>query len=223
MKSKFWLIGVIMLVLASEGFLLARRVFPPPLSTAPMLVWPSLEGKDPRAKEMAAALRTYGADRGWKLELQPTEGVDLTAFYFEWDRTDMGPLLDISAHTPEVCNVASGLQFLGQHEPRTHRFPDGRELLFDTTSFATPQGSKVWIFKGVWIQGKGSLTLRRAHDRMQRLAGSFVRHAGAARVIQAGVFGLEREEDAWVSFTTEVLSQLAWVESAQGPAALEHP
>jgi hypothetical protein len=214
MTSRSWLVAAILLVLAGESWILARKAFPPALSTEPVLVWPAEGHEDTSSPEILMAIRLYGADRGRKANLLGSREERLTAFYFEWDRAEMGPLLGISAHTPEVCNVASGMDFLGQGQLRRFRFPDGKTLEFDTTSFATPDGSAVWVFKCVWMQGKGSLTLRRSHDRKERLIGSFVRHAGAARVIQAGVFGIKREEDAWAFFIEEVLENLIWEDSS---------
>ena len=173
----------------------------------------ALEGAGVAAKSFQQALGVYKADRGWQSDVELKNQTSLTTFYFEWDRMESGLLMHLASHSPEVCNVASGLTFLGRRPSRTHSFQNGQVLSFDSTAFKTPQGLLVHVFKATWLQGEGDIDLLREYSRIERLRGSFGRHVGQARVLEGGIFGSNDIDEAWVAFQSKVLSQVEWTYS----------
>lgn len=195
------------LIVIAEASLSIREWIPIEEATAEIFSWPAVM-EEPADRRFEISISTYGADDGREKNLQLDDGTRVTAFYFEWARTEMGPMMDLKGHPPEVCNVAAGLKFEGLSPDRFFILPNGEELRFDVTRFAEPSGAEVYIFKSAWVQGTGSLTLRRSEGRLGRLKSSLMRHAGAARVIQGGVFSAADESAAWKAFEAEVLNQL---------------
>jgi hypothetical protein len=93
---------------------------------------------------------------------------------------------------------------------RSYDVPGQPPLVFDATHFTDTAGRSVHMFKLAWIQGLGARKLREGAERAQRLQNSFLRHQGAARVVQAGVFDAQNADHAWEIFRTQVLDQLKW-------------
>jgi hypothetical protein len=210
-----WLTLVVLLILLGEGALQALTRIPIPQSTAPVFFFPAELGTPADDAGLAAAVLGYGADSGERREFPTEGGVTMSTMFFTWERAEMGPILEISRHAPEVCNVAAGFTFIGHHPLRSHRFPGGEQLQFDVTEFKTPTGIVTYVFKTAWMQGIGTLSIQRGEDRLARLQGAFRRHAGAARVLQGGVFAATDEETAWTIFRAEVLDHLIWTAAAQ--------
>jgi hypothetical protein len=152
----------------------------------------------------------YGADRGAEWNHSTPDGSRLTVFYFEWDQVKIGPVMDMAGHSPDECNVAAGFTLKAILPSRTYEVPGQPPLVFDATHFTSPTGSSVHMFKMPWIQGIGARKLREGAERTQRLQNSFLRHQGAARVLQAGVFNAQNADHAWQTFRTEVLDHLKW-------------
>ena len=86
-------------------------------------------------------------------------------------------------------------------------------LIFDSTHFVDSNGRDMFIFKLAWMQGLGSRSIRAGQGgahRAERLMNSSIRHSGALRVLQAGVFGPRDADHAWQVFQSEVLDKLEW-------------
>ena len=198
------------LLLAIEGGVQAWRHVGPAPSKAPVFYWKGAELLTSAPPPFGSALTLYKADRGSeKTELLP-DGRKMTLFYFEWDRMELGPMIDAGGHKAEQCNVEYGsfkLQRSG--EKRIHKFPNGETLSFDYTLLAEPNGRQVYVYKIPWLQGFGALD-DMSNDRTTRLCRSFIRHCGAARVLEAGIFGAASEDEAWGLFVREVLEKLEW-------------
>jgi len=209
-----WLAGAVLLIFLGEGLLLALTRIPIPQSPAPVFAWPVDLGTPGDESDLAAAITGYGADSGQRRNFVRDGGVSLSTLFFTWKSAEMGPIVEISRHAPEVCNVAAGFTFIGHHPLRSHRFPGGEQLQFDVTEFKTPGGIGTFVFKTAWMQGIGTLSIQRGEDRLARLHGAFRRHAGAARVLQGGVFAAPGEEEAWEVFREEVLDHLVWTATA---------
>lgn len=202
------------MIVFAESVLVGRKLLPVAASQAPVFhLSASAGGAGKTDKSFDQALAVYKADRGWQIGTSRQAQPSLTTFYFEWDRMETGPLMQLTNHAPEVCNVASGLIFHGKRPTRTHIFPTGEILGFDATEFKTRQGTPVHVFKATWLQGMGNLDLRRGYNRIERLRGSYVRHVGQARVLQGGIFGSSDENEAWLFFQDNVLSQVRWSDS----------
>ena len=153
----------------------------------------------------------YRADRGAEQTKELPDGRKMTLFYFEWDSVDAGPFTEISGHKAEQCNVDFGsFKLLKTGDQRMHTFTNGEALCFNYTLLADPKGSSVHVFKIPWIQGFGAWQMDSSRDRTVRLRRSFLCHRGAARVLEAGIFGAASEEDAWGLFEREVLEKLEW-------------
>lgn len=157
------------------------------------------------------ALDVYRADRGCELKRQSPDAPALHVFYFEWDDVLAGPTISAGGHEAEVCNTAAGFKLIEVRGLRRHEFDSGDSLEFVITKFQSPDSRPVWVFKSSWIQGYGTWDQGQANDRLLRLKRSFLRLRGAGRVLQAGVFNVDAEDDAWKIFETEVLSQVTWV------------
>jgi hypothetical protein len=200
----------VLLILLGEGVLQALTRIPIQQSTGPVFGFPAELGTPVDDSGLAVAILGYGADSGQRREFACGSGVTMSTMFFTWERAEMGPILEISRHAPEVCNVAAGFTFIGHHPLRSHRFPGGEQLQFDVTEFKTPAGTGTFVFKTAWMQGIGTLSIQRGEDRLARLQGAFRRHAGAARVLQGGVFAAPDEEAAWAVFREKVLDHLIW-------------
>jgi hypothetical protein len=209
-----WLTVMVLLILLGEGGLQALTRIPIPQSTGPVFGWPLDLGVPGDESDLGAAVSAYGADSGQRREFALGNGLRLSTMFFTWKSAEMGPIMEISRHAPEVCNVAAGFTFVGHHPLRSHQFPGGEQLQFDVTEFKTPGGIGTYVFKTAWMQGIGTLSIERGEDRLARLYGAFRRHAGAARVLQGGVFAAPGEEEAWEIFREEVLDHLCWTATA---------
>lgn len=196
----------------TESVILLRKLSPIQTSNAPVFKWGPSEEFTWTDLDMSEAIALYQADRGIGKDTKLGNGLTLTTFYFEWERAEMGPLIEILRHAPESCNVAAGFRFVGASKERTYILRNGQKLSFDSTEFLGPDGTKVFVYKTGWLQGLGSLPLLRADDRVGRLRSSFVRHAGQARVLQGGVFNAQDESLAWNGFRNAVLENLEWNE-----------
>ena len=199
-----------LLLIAIEGGVQTWRHVGPTPSTAPVFHWngaPLLTSAPP---PFGTALEMYRADRGAEQTRELSDARKMTIFYFEWDSVELGPFNDVSAHEAEVCNVRHGsFKLLQSGEKRRHTFTNGDTLSFNRTVLAEPSGRAVYVYKTPWIQGYGilgSLT----QERATRLQTSFLRHRGAGRVLEAGIFGAASEEEAWGLFEREVLEKLEW-------------
>jgi hypothetical protein len=207
--SRFSLLLLLLIVLAGGGLAL-WRYFPIAPSTAPVFSYPAAAARFDQAGKFAAAIETYHADRGAECKLTAPDGSQLTVFFFEWDQLKAGPMIAATGHTPEQCNVAAGFKLLEVAASRTYQADGQLPLDFDSTHFADSSGQDVFVFKMFWMQGLGTRSLREGESRIERLKSSFIRHAGAARVLQGGVSGARDADHAWQVFESEVLEKLEW-------------
>jgi hypothetical protein len=162
----------------------------------------------------------YRADRGAELKLTAADNTRLTVLYFEWYQLKLSPVMNLTLHAPEVCNEGIGYKLLEVLPARDYAASGQAPLTFDRTHFADPSGRDVFIFKVVWMQGfgcfpmrengPGAAPLREGAHRFDRIKNSFVRHSGAARILEAAAFNARDAEHAWQIFSTQVLDQLAW-------------
>ena len=202
---------VVFLLIAIEGGVLAWRHAGTQPSTAPVFYWQGAPLLTSAPPPFGTALEMYRADRGAQLNKELAEGRKMTFFYFEWDGIDLGPFCDVGGHEAEVCNVAAGFKVLKSGVQRTHTLPGGESLTFDYTLLAEPNGKPVHIYKIRWIQGYGAwLATHSSLDRPLRIRRSLLCHRGAARVLEAGIFGAANEDEAWALFEREVLEMLVW-------------
>jgi hypothetical protein len=156
------------------------------------------------------ALELYRADRGAEQTREFAQGRKMTLFYFEWDSLELGLLCEAGGHEPEVCNVRFGsFKLLHCGGKRVYKAANVESLYFNYTLLAAPDGTPVHVYKMPWIQGYGVLNSL-TQDRVTRLRTAFLRHRGAARVLEAGIFGAASEDEAWGLFVREVLERLVW-------------
>lgn len=207
--SRLALIFVCLLILGEAGLTLWRKL-PIPVSETPVFTLPAAAANFGEPGSLTSAVAAYGADRGTEWLTTATDGTRLTIFYFEWDQIAAGPILALAGHTPDECNVAAGFTLNAILPPRSHQVPGQAPFVFDSTHFTEPSGRSVFMFKMPWIQGLGARNIREGADRIERLRNSFLRHQGAARVLQAGIFDARDADHAWQTFQTEVLQQLEW-------------
>lgn len=207
--SRFSLLLVFLIVLAGGGLALWQYL-PIAPSTAPVFSYPAAAARFDKVGDFAKAIEIYHADRGAECKLTTPDGSKLTVFYFEWDQVKAGPMMAATGHTPEQCNVAAGFKLLEVAANRTYQTGGQLPLDFDCTRFADSGGRDVFVFKVFWMQGLGTRSLREGDSRIERLKSSFIRHAGAARVLQGGVTGIRDADHAWQVFQSEVLRKLEW-------------
>ena len=206
---------LIAILALGEGALALWRHLPIEPSTAPVFSLPMMEEPMKQPGDFQQAVAAYKADRGAELELRDTTKASLTIFYFEWDgfRSDYEHIIGIAIHTPEACNRAAGFELQEILPERTHMTEGYQPLRFNVTRFIDPAGRTVFMFKMVWLQGRGSLAFRAQElGRMARLKGSLQRHRGAARVLQAGVFDAKDSDEAWQVFQSQILDHIQWRE-----------
>jgi len=205
------LILVPLLLLAIEGGVQAWRHIGRTPSTAPLFDWrqePLLTTAPP---PFGKALEMYRANRGAEQTKEFPDGRKMTFFYFEWDSIELGPFTDVGAHEAELCNVEHGsFKLLHSGEKRVYDATNGEKLRFNYTLLAEPNGKPVYVYKMPWIQGFGEWVGAPSEDRVTRLRRSFLRHRGAGRVLEAGIFGAASEEEAWGLFQRVVLEKLEW-------------
>ena len=180
------------------------------LSHDPVFSLPMMEQAMKHPGKFQTSIDVYQADRGAELKLPGPDDSSLTLFYFEWDQVEIGPMMQISGHAPEVCNVAVGFTLKSRHPQRVFASPGHSSWEFDSTTFLDPQGNEVHVFKTAWMQGFGCWDIRQGENRKSRLATSFTCGRGAARVIQCGVTGAQDQAHAWRIFQSEVLGKLLW-------------
>jgi hypothetical protein len=210
--STFSLLLFLLLVLSQAGLALWRYL-PIEPSTAPVFSYPAAAEHFDQPGDLAPAIAMYHADRGAEVKLKSAEGTSLTVFYFEWDQVEAGPMMTAAGHTPDECNLTAGFQLLEIGANRRFEVPGQLPLVFDSTRFADSAGREIFIFKLAWMQGLGSKSIREGQGgahRAERLLNSFTRHAGALRVLQAGVVDARDDDHAWQVFQTEVLEKLVW-------------
>lgn len=198
------------LLLAIEGGVQAWRHADLPHSNAPLFCWKGARLVTAAPEPFGRALTLYRADRGAEQTRQLPGGGKMTVFYFEWDCMDLGPIISMNGHEAEVCNVAAGYKLIQSGGHRIRRFANGEVLDFASTWLAEPNGKLVYVYKLPWIQGFGAWQVNSSVDRSLRLHRSFLRHRGAGRVLEAGIFGAASEDEAWSLFQREVLDQLEW-------------
>jgi hypothetical protein len=203
------LVLISILVLGEAGLALWRHL-PIEPSTAPVFSFPPAAANFGKSPKLAPAIELYGADRGAEWNHTAPDGTRLTVFYFEWDKVAVGPVMSIAGHSPDECNVAAGFTLKDILPPRSYDVPGQPPLVFDATHFTDPSGRSVHMFKLAWVQGLGSRPLREATRRMERAGNALLRHQGAARVLQAGVFDAQNADHAWQTFRTQVLDRLQW-------------
>ena len=210
---------VIFLVTLEAGVALWRSSMTP--STAPVFSYPPAVAHFGESATLAPAIEMFRADRAAECKLTPADNSRLTVLYFEWDQLKISPVMNLALHAPEVCNAALGYKLLQVLPNRSHKAPGHETLNFDCTHFADPSGQDVFIFKVVWLQGYGCLRMREngpgapplleGEHRFTRIKNSFVRHCGAARIVEAAVFNAHDAENAWQTFQKQVLDQLTWL------------
>lgn len=201
---------LIVLVLMGEAAVSMWRYLPMPSATAPVFSFAPATERFEEPGSLAPLVEIYGADRGAEWFTTAADDTRLTLFFFEWDQIEAGPVMELAGHSPDECNVAAGFTLQGILTPRTYEVPGQPPLVFDATHFTDPAGRSVHMFKLAWIQGLGSRELREGSNRLLRLRNSFLRHTGAARVVQAGVFDARDADHAWQTFRTQVLDHLEW-------------
>ena len=204
---------LIVLVVLGEVAVSLWAFAPVTISTDPVFTFPPAAANFGKCPKLAPAIELYGADRGAEWNHTAPDGTRLSVFYFEWDNWKLNhhAILEISNHSPEVCNTRIGFNLEKILPERAYQLPNQLPLVFDTTSFTDPAGRSVFIFKMNWIQGWGSLGFREhSSKRLQRLSNALHRHSGAVRVLQAGVFDAQNADHAWQTFRSQVLDQLKW-------------
>ena len=210
MRRFAWLIFPLVL-LCIEGGVQAWRHVGIQASTAPVFYLKELPLLTTAPPPFGNALKLYRADRGAEQTKDLTDGREMTLFYFEWDSIELGPFSDVGGHEPEICNVRHGsFKLLQSGGQRTHKAANDESLCFNYTLLAAPDGKRVYVYKIPWIQGYGKWVSAPSEDRATRLRRSFLRHRGAARVLEAGIFGAASENEAWDLFQREVLDKLVW-------------
>ncbi len=204
------LLLVTLLAAIEVGVQVWRHVGPPP-STAPVFYWRGTQLLTTAPPPFGNALNLYRADRGAEQTKEFPDGRKMTLFYFEWDNIQLGPFSTVGGHEAEVCNVQFGsFKLLQTGRQRTYTASNGESLCFNYTLLAAPNGNPVHVYKIPWIQGYGKWDSAASEDRTTRLHRSFLRHSGQARVLEAGIFNVANEDDAWDLFQREVLAKLEW-------------
>ncbi len=204
-------IRTIVLLVLLEGGVQAWRHVGIPLSTAPVFYWREVPLVTTAPPPFGQALVIYRADRGAEQTKELPDGRKMTIFYFEWDSIELGPLADLGGHEAEGCNVVHGsFKLLQSGGQRTYETANGETLRFDYTLLADPNGNPVHVYKMPWSQGYGEWVSSPSGKRATRLQRSFIRHRGAGRVLEAGLFGAACEDEAWQLFQRETLDKLVW-------------
>ncbi len=190
------------------------------ISTAAVFSYPAAVANFGKSATLAPAIEMYRADRGAECKLTAPDNTRLTVLYFEWDQLKVSPVMNFTFHAPEICNSGIGYKLLEVLPPRDHAVAGQPPLTFDCTHFTDPSGKHVYIFKVVWLQGYGCMRMREdgpgarpiveGEERFARIKNSFVRHSGAARIVEAAVFDAHGPEQAWQVFQDQVLTQLSW-------------
>lgn len=204
---------LITILVLGEGALGVWRHRPVDPSTAPVFSFPPAAENFDKSPKLAPAVEMYGANRGAEWNTTGTDGTRLTVLYFEWDDFYLGheSILDLAIHAPEVCNTSAGFKLEAFLPERSVKLPGQSPLVFDATRFTDPAGRPVYMFKLIWLQGRGTQAFREiSSERIKRISNSLSRHRGAARVVQAGVFNARDADHAWQTFRTQLLVHLEW-------------
>lgn len=205
----FW--AAILFLLGVEIGLAGWRFAVRTPSTEPVFSWPEAVTRFGKEERLAPAIEKYRADRGAELRFAVPEGPRTTALYLEWDQIESRPAMGFASHPAEECNVGLGYKFLGLDPNRVYESTAGIPLHFDCTRFADLSGKPMFMFKIAWIQGAGAWQVREeGSNRIERLRRSFIRHTGAARILQAGIFDAKDSDHAWQTFREQVLDHLVW-------------
>jgi len=209
MKLRPLCLLVPLLLLSIEGGVNAWRNAEIEPSKAPLFCWKGAELLTKAPPELEHAFRDYRPDRGAERKMMLPNGRRMTIFYFEWDQMNVSPVMLSGGHEAEVCGAAEGFKVIQTGGHRSHKFSNGETLTFDFTLLAEPNDMPVYIYKISWVQGYGTLEMK-LNDRAGRIQRSFLRHRGASRVLEAGIFGAANEDEAWATFQHEVLEKLVW-------------
>jgi hypothetical protein len=197
-------------LLALEGGVQLWRHNAPPASDGPVFFWKDAELVTEAEPPFGQALEMYEADRGMQTFRSIEGGGRLQTMYMEWDDLEAGPFADLGGHESEVCNLTAGFTILESRVPRVFTAPGAPPLEFHYARLADPSGRPVHAYKMPWFQGLGPWHIDSSRDRSLRLKRSFLRHRGAARVIQFGVSGIANEGDAWNLVQSELRDRLEW-------------
>jgi len=210
MRRLLLLLVPLLLLVIEGGVQTWRNVIPAP-STDPVFYWreaPLLTSAPP---PFGQALELYRADRGAEQTKELAEERKMTLFYFEWDSVDLGLFCVLGGHAAELCNVEYGsFKLLENGGKRIFTAANGETLRFNYTLIAEPNGKPVYVYKLPWVQGFGEWVSQLSYSRATQIRRSFLRHRGAGRVLEAGIFGAANEEEAWGLFQREVLEKLEW-------------
>jgi hypothetical protein len=203
---------LIFLILAAEAGVQLWRHYDLKASTDPVFFWKDAELVTTAPPPFGQALEMYEADRGMETFRSLEGGGRLQTMYMEWDDLEAGPFSALAGHESEVCNVTAGFTILESRIPRVFEVPGTKPLEFHYARLADASGRIVHAYKMPWIQGIGAWQIDSSRDRSLRLQRSFLRHRGAARVIQFGVSGVASEEEAWAIVQRELQDRLEWRE-----------
>ena len=204
------IILIAILVLGEAGLAVWRHL-PIEPSTAPVFSFPPAAANFGKSDRLTQEIAAFGCDRGAEWTGTADDGTRISLLYFEADAIEDQPLRDVALHKPEACNEGLGYQLKDVSAKRVYHPSSQQPSIFDSTCFVNPSGDEIFMFKLVWVQGRGSLEFRDpAGIRKERLKNSFHRQPRAARVLQAGVFHAQNADLAWQSFRTLVLDHLEW-------------
>lgn len=179
-------------------------------SQAPLFHWKDATLVTEAPPPFGRALDLYRADRGMEKFQDLPDGRRLQVIYMEWDKMETGPLADVAGHESDICNSIAGFKVLEASVPRTMTCDNGQQMLFHYTRLQDPKGNLVHNYKIPWIQGLGAWQIGSSSSRTIRIERSFIRHVGAARVIQIGVFGEADEAKAWDLVQATLREKLIW-------------
>ena len=180
------------------------------ISQAPVFYWKDAPLVTEAEPPFGTALKLYRADRGMEKFEDLENGRRIQMIYMEWDKLETGPLADVAGHESDICNRIAGFEILEKAVPRNFTAANGQQLLFHYTRLKDTKGNLVHNYKIPWIQGLGAWHIGSSSSRNLRISRSFIRHSGAARVVQIGVFGEGDETQAW-NLVQDVLNKnLEW-------------
>jgi len=210
MKALLPVVLLTALILSIEAGVQHWRHANSQVSQAPLFHWKDASLVTEAAPPFGTALKLYRPDRGMEKFEDLENGRRLQEIYMEWDKLETGPLADVAGHESDICNRIAGFKVLEKAVPRTFTASNGQQLVFHYTHLEDPKGNPVHNYKIPWIQGLGAWHIGSSSSRNVRVSRSFIRHSGAARVIQIGVFGESDEARAW-NLVQDVLNRnLEW-------------
>ncbi|WP_035613997.1 hypothetical protein [Haloferula sp. BvORR071] len=180
------------------------------VSHAPLFYWKDAPLVKEAPPPFGNALKLYRPDRGMEKFEDLEDGRRLQLVYMEWDKLETGPLADVAGHESDICNRIAGFKVFEKAVPRLFTAANGQQLDFHYTHLEDPNGNPVHNYKIPWIQGLGAWHIGSSNSRSVRISRSFIRHTGAARVIQVGVFGEPDEAKAWNLVQEKLNKSLEW-------------